>query len=93
MEHLIAIARQFIPRGTIAEVREYGRGNVNDTFLVTVAPTPAAAPQAATTRFILQRLNTGVFRQPELVMANLRSGHRTPAPASGSSAPGPRPPL
>ncbi len=77
MEQLIAIARQFIPRGTITEVREYGSGNVNDTFLVTVAPLPAAAPQAAPARFILQRLNTEVFRQPELVMANLAAvtGH------------------
>ena len=77
MEHLIAIARQFVPRGIIADVREYGRGNVNDTFLVTVEHSPAAAPQPTTTRFILQRLNTEVFRQPELVMANLAAvtGH------------------
>ena len=77
MEHLLAIARQFIPRGIIAEVREYGHGNVNDTFLVTVAPPPPAERPRQHRRFILQRLNTEVFQQPELVMANLAAvtGH------------------
>ena len=62
--HLFSLARQFSPQGQVVEVREYGRGNVNDTFLVTLkAPGPA--------RFILQRLNTRVFRQPQLVLGNL----------------------
>lgn len=62
--HLLALARQFALQGQVREVRGYGRGNVNDTFLVTLE-----APGEA--RFILQRLNTRVFRQPELVLANL----------------------
>lgn len=45
-------------------MQEYGRGNVNDTCLVTLAG-------PGEPRFILQRLNTGVFHQPELVMGNL----------------------
>ncbi len=48
----------------IADVSEFGRGNVNDTFLV--RPAEEGKP------FILQRLNRHVFRQPELVMRNLR---------------------
>lgn len=64
--HLLALARQFALQGQVREVRGYGRGNVNDTFLVTLE-----APGEA--RFILQRLNTRVFRQPELVLANLRT--------------------
>ncbi len=73
MNHLLAVASQFAPQGQVLEVREYGCGNVNDTFLVTVGhlppPVPPEVPGEA--RFILQRLNTKVFRQPELVMGNL----------------------
>jgi Ser/Thr protein kinase RdoA (MazF antagonist) len=54
----------FMPQSQVLDVRSYGSGNVNDTFLVTLKP-----PEGA--RFILQRLNTEVFRQPELVMGNL----------------------
>ena len=49
----------------MAAAQEIGQGNVNDTFLVTPADSGAAP-------FILQRLNTRVFPQPELVMQNLR---------------------
>lgn len=81
MDHLVGIARQFTPQGQVLDLREYGHGNVNDTFLVTAAG--AAEPQ-----FILQRLNRHVFRWPELVMQNLRivSDHvaRRLAPASTS---------
>ena len=31
-----AVAERFKPNGTIGRVREYGNGNVNDTFLVSV---------------------------------------------------------
>ena len=65
MDHRVGVARQFTPQGQVLELREYGHGNVNDTFLVTVKG--AAEPQ-----FILQRLNLHVFRRPELVMGNLR---------------------
>ena len=63
-DHLLALARQFAPQGQVVEVRDFGRGNVNDTFLVTLK-----APGER--RFILQRLNTRVFRQPQLVLGNL----------------------
>jgi Ser/Thr protein kinase RdoA (MazF antagonist) len=70
LDHPVDIAEQFTPQGRVLGLREYGHGNVNDTFLVKV--TGAAEPH-----FILQRLNLRVFRQPELVMGNLRivSGH------------------
>jgi Ser/Thr protein kinase RdoA (MazF antagonist) len=70
LDHLVVVAKQFTLQGRVREVREYGHGNVNDTFLVAVEG--AAEPQ-----FILQRLNLSVFRQPELVMGNLAtvSGH------------------
>jgi hypothetical protein len=65
MDHPVTAAEQFTPRGRVLDLREYGHGNVNATFLVTVQG-------AAEPHFILQRLNPRVFRRPELVMANLR---------------------
>jgi len=66
LNHLLAAAEQFTPQGRVLDIRAYGSGNVNDTFLVTLE-TPGEP------HFILQRLNTRVFRQPELVMGNLRT--------------------
>jgi Ser/Thr protein kinase RdoA (MazF antagonist) len=62
--YLADVAGQFAPPGKVTDIREYGKGNVNDTFLVTLE---AAADQ----HFILQRLNPRVFRRPELIMGNL----------------------
>jgi Ser/Thr protein kinase RdoA (MazF antagonist) len=62
----MAIAGRFAPPGNVMDIREHGNGNVNDTFLVTLD-----APLAQRL-IILQRLNTQVFRRPELVMQNLR---------------------
>jgi Ser/Thr protein kinase RdoA (MazF antagonist) len=66
LDHLLAVAGHFTSSGRVLDLREYGNGNVNDTFLVTV---DAALDQ----HFILQRLNLHVFRRPELVMENLRT--------------------
>ena len=66
LDYLAVVARQFIIQGRVHDLREYGSGNVNDTFLVTLA-------SAAEPHFILQRLNLHVFRRPELVMENLRT--------------------
>lgn len=70
MDNLVAIAEQFKPSGKVIQVREFGNGNVNNTFLVT-------GEFRTEKHFILQRINTQVFRQPELVMQNMRnvSGH------------------
>ena len=62
---MFTTAQQFTPQGRILDVRPYGNGNVHDTYLVTVQDSGKER------RFILQRLNTRVFRQPELVMRNL----------------------
>jgi Ser/Thr protein kinase RdoA (MazF antagonist) len=64
LDHLLAVAGQFTLHGQIIDIREYGNGNVNDTFLVTLD-----SPEEQ--HFILQRLNTRVFPRPELVMGNL----------------------
>jgi Ser/Thr protein kinase RdoA (MazF antagonist) len=65
-DRLFDLARNFSQQGEVAEVLEYGSGNVNDTFLVTMEGPGAPG-------FILQRLNLRVFRRPELVMGNLRT--------------------
>ena len=61
-EKLAKIANQFELEAQILDVRQYGSGNINSTFLVTLALQPP---------FILQRLNTAVFCQPKLVMNNI----------------------
>jgi len=65
MSELIAVAGQFAPKGRVIGVREFGSGNINKTFLVTVEG-------AREHQFILQRVNTRVFQRPELLMHNMR---------------------
>ncbi len=66
MDSLVAVADHFKAQGRVITVEEYGNGNVNDTFLVTL-------DSEKEKYFILQRINTRVFRQPELVMLNMRT--------------------
>ncbi|MBU0967883.1 MAG: aminoglycoside phosphotransferase family protein [Proteobacteria bacterium] len=60
-----AVAAQFFAAAAIKDIREYGTGRVNDTFLVTVAGMNE-------NRFILQRISSAVFAHPEWLMENLR---------------------
>ena len=62
LNHLVTIAEQFKPEGQVTNVQQYGSGNINCTYLVTLNNQQL---------FILQRLNTQVFRQPQLVMDNI----------------------
>jgi len=63
--NLFAVAEQFIPQGRIIDVREFGNGNINNTFLVTL-------DTKGEKHFVLQCINTRVFRQPELIIRNMR---------------------
>ena len=65
--NLFYIAAQFADPGKVTDVRAFGSGNINDTFLVTVV-----AEDGDEECFVLQRINTHVFRQPALVMQNMR---------------------
>ncbi len=65
MNNLVAVADQFKPQGQVMDIQETGSGNVNDTFLVTL--------NSQAENFILQRINTQVFRRPELIMLNMRT--------------------
>ncbi|MEW5744869.1 MAG: aminoglycoside phosphotransferase family protein [Nitrospirota bacterium] len=70
MKSLFIVAEQFTPKGTVVDVREFGSGNINRTFLVTL-------DGAERKHVVLQRINTQVFRRPELVMRNMlvATGH------------------
>ncbi|MBV6625623.1 MAG: aminoglycoside phosphotransferase family protein [Rivularia sp. (in: Bacteria)] len=58
------IANQFETPGKVIQVEEFGHGNINGTFLVTL-------DSVEEKHFILQRINQNVFREPVLVMRNM----------------------
>lgn len=58
--NLDKIATQF-SQDAISNIQSFGSGNINDTFLVTLRES----------KFVLQRVNTQVFCQPESVMRNI----------------------
>jgi Ser/Thr protein kinase RdoA (MazF antagonist) len=66
MKSVWKVAEQFSPNQQIAGLSEHGNGNINDTFLVTVE-------NPNHEQFILQRINTHVFKQPQLIIQNLRT--------------------
>lgn len=61
----LAIARLFALPGEVASASPYGSGHINDTYKIELTGTAAAR------RFILQRINHQVFRQPDELMANV----------------------
>ena len=63
---IMAIAHKFSAQKQVAEIQPFGSGNINDTFLVSLQESSAKS-------FILQRINTKVFREPKLVMQNMRT--------------------
>jgi Ser/Thr protein kinase RdoA (MazF antagonist) len=65
VNRLLTIAQQFATPGQVTDVRAFGSGNINDTFLVTIVGGDEPS-------FVLQRINTHVFQQPALVMQNMR---------------------
>jgi Ser/Thr protein kinase RdoA (MazF antagonist) len=58
-------ARQFEPQGIIRSIQVYGQGNIQDTYLVILNGMTGK-------KFLLQRMNTGVFPKPKLVLQNMR---------------------
>ena len=66
MDDLWHVAGKFITKGAVADVLEYGNGNINDTYLVKVSGDTIE-------RFILQRINTAVFTRPKRIIHNLRA--------------------
>jgi Ser/Thr protein kinase RdoA (MazF antagonist) len=66
IEPIWEIAGQFSPTGRIQAVQEYGNGNINDTYLVTIN-------EDQDEYLVLQRINTRVFTRPKLIVQNLRT--------------------
>lgn len=69
--NLNEVVKQFQIKGTIQEIVPYGNGHINDTYLVTMAGGQRPV------RYILQRMNTNVFKNPVQLMENIRgvTGH------------------
>lgn len=65
-EQLIAIASQYCPDQTITDITPLSNGLINSTFLV----------NADNFRFVLQRINSHVFPQPEEILENLQCINR-----------------
>jgi hypothetical protein len=61
LNELFKIAQIFNPNSPIRSVLEHGGGNVNDTYMV----------ESETQRFVLQRINTHVFKKPENILDNM----------------------
>ena len=78
-QRLASHASRFAIQGPVTAVEPLGNGNVNDTYRVITG---------SGTSYVLQRLNTRVFRRPELVMANLAalSEHVEARLASGAAS-------
>ncbi len=65
---LAGVVRAFATEGELGEylgAEPYGNGHIHDTYRVFFAPSGAPA------RIILQRINTHVFRNPEVLMENI----------------------
>ena len=67
MQHYSSVAEQFTPYRRVIDVHEFGNGNINDTYLVS---TDSVLTEDQ--HFVLQRINTQVFKQPRLIMQNMR---------------------
>ena len=57
---------QFAIEGNVIEKRPYGNGHINDTFLLVYE-----TPQGGQSRYILQRMNHSIFKNPPLLMENM----------------------
>ncbi|MBU3143392.1 phosphotransferase enzyme family protein [Clostridium sp. CF012] len=62
------IIAQFNYEGSFTQIKSYGLGHINDTFLVTCSKTSGKA-----IRYILQRINTSIFKSPENLMENIEN--------------------
>jgi len=65
MPDLRTLACAFALKGRVQDIRPYGQGIINDTFLLTCAGGPVR-------QAILQRINRRVFAHPERILRNMR---------------------
>lgn len=62
------IAEHFTFDGVFVEAKEYGFGHINDTYAVYMK-----LQDSTTHRYLLQRINTNIFKNPEALMKNIAS--------------------
>lgn len=63
-----ALSSQFRFEGDLAHVEPCNLGHINDTYVLTFN-----TPQGTARRYVLQRINHNVFRDPESVMRNIEA--------------------
>ncbi|KAL3809551.1 hypothetical protein ACHAXA_001825 [Cyclostephanos tholiformis] len=76
-----AAAREFALEGCVVSARPYGAGHINDTYMIETAAIAASndndddgddtRKSSCRRRYILQRINSDVFRRPIEVMENV----------------------
>jgi aminoglycoside phosphotransferase (APT) family kinase protein len=64
--HLTSIASQFTVEGALTAVEPFGSGHINDTFACTYRTSSGER------RYVLQRINHHVFKDPAKVMENIQ---------------------
>ena len=64
--NLEAIAAQFQLAGSLLEAKPYGSGHINDTYCL------VCQAHGGQQRYVLQRINHQVFKQPVQVSENIR---------------------
>jgi Ser/Thr protein kinase RdoA (MazF antagonist) len=62
------VVAQFNYEGSFAQIMPYGLGHINDTFAVNCIKANGNA-----IRYILQRINTNIFKSPEKLMENIKN--------------------
>jgi Ser/Thr protein kinase RdoA (MazF antagonist) len=62
------IIAQFNYEGSFAQIEPYGLGHINGTFVVT-----CSKDSGKTIRYILQKINTNIFKAPEQLMENIEN--------------------
>lgn len=57
------VKKHYFPNAEVASYERYGNGHINDTYLLVIGG-------AEKKRFILQRINTSIFKDPDGLMRN-----------------------
>jgi len=64
LNYLFRIAKNFTINDSIISIEDFGSGNINDTYLV-------KTKNYNRKKYLLQKINTTVFKKPELLMNNI----------------------
>lgn len=70
-QRLSTILSQFVPAASVEQCRQLSGGHINSTFRV-----DAVLAEGRREKYLLQKINTGIFREPEWVMENIAATAR-----------------